>query len=102
MGCLRKKENCRKDSKQAKKLSVGRKILEELVTQQGLQISLSLKFQLILILSSDYGKLICKHLELKSENDSMCEERRNNIFILKNKKGNDTKDMIILSDIYVR
>lgn len=26
----------------------------------------------------------------------MCGERRNNVFISKNKKGNDTNDMIIL------
>lgn len=77
-----------------------RRIFKELVTQQSLKLTLHLKFQLILILSSGYGKLICKHLELKAENGSMCGERRNNIFILKTKKGNDTNDMIILSDIY--
>lgn len=73
-------------------------MLEECVTQQHMKITLSLKFQLILILSSDHGKLICKHLELKPENDSMCGERQNNIFKIKNKKENDTNDMIILSD----
>lgn len=76
-------------------------ILVELKTQQGLKITLYLKFQLIPILSSDHGNLICKHLELQPENYSLCGERRNNVYILKNKNGNDTSDMIILSDIYV-
>lgn len=32
----------------------------------------------------------------------MCGEKRNNVLILKSKKGNDTNNTIILSDIYVR
>lgn len=55
----------------------------------------------MLILSSEHGTFICKHLALKPESDSMCGER-NSVCILENKKGNDTNDMIILSDIYVR
>lgn len=99
---LKEERKVQKRLQTSKKALCWRRILEELVTQQGLKISLALKFQLILILSSDHRKLICKHLELKTETDSMCGERRNNAFILKNKKGNDTYDMIILSDIYVR
>jgi len=60
----------------SKKSLCWRKILEELVTQQALKIPLSLKCQLILILSSNQGKLICKHLELKPENDCMRGEKR--------------------------
>lgn len=81
---LEKKKNLQKILQ--KKLCQ-RRILEELTTQQGFRISPSLKFQLILILSSDHGMFVCKHLELKPENDSTCEERRNSALILKNKNG---------------
>lgn len=68
----------------------------------GFKTPISLKFLLMLILSSEHGTSICKHLALKPESDSMCGERRNSACILKNKKGNDTNNMITLSDGYVR